>query len=330
MSVELSLLKDAIHVENLTKDYKGLRALDQISFQVRVGSVFGLLGPNGAGKTTTIRILTGLTRPSSGHASVLGFDVAREALKAKQRIGVVPETSNVYEELTATQNLVFAAQLYGVPRTERKPRVRELLETFGLLERAENRVDEFSRGMKRRLTIACALVHKPELLFLDEPTTGLDVQSARQLRAMVSRLRNEGVTVFLTTHYIEEADQLCDKVAMINRGKIVALDSPEALKASVTGTRVVEVIFTGHPAERELELIPGVHEVYRLGDRYRLTVAGETDIVGALVNYGNRRELMIQSLNVLKPSLEDAFLRITGSTPGEDQGDKTHSTRRVG
>jgi ABC-2 type transport system ATP-binding protein len=236
----------------------------------------------------------------------------------------------VYEELTATQNLVFAAQLYGVPRTERKPRVRELLETFGLLERAENRVDEFSRGMKRRLTIACALVHKPELLFLDEPTTGLDVQSARQLRAMVSRLRNEGVTVFLTTHYIEEADQLCDKVAMINRGKIVALDSPEALKASVTGTRVVEVIFTGHPAERELELIPGVHEVYRLGDRYRLTVAGETDIVGALVNYGNRRELMIQSLNVLKPSLEDAFLRITGSTPGEDQGDKTHSTRRVG
>ena len=323
-------MKDAIHVENLTKDYKGLRALDQISFQVRVGSVFGLLGPNGAGKTTTIRILTGLTRPSSGHASVLGFDVAREALKAKQRIGVVPDTSNVYEELTATQNLVFSAQLYGVPRTERKPRVRELLETFGLLERAENRVDEFSRGMKRRLTIACALVHKPELLFLDEPTTGLDVQSARQLRAMVSRLRNEGVTVFLTTHYIEEADQLCDKVAMINRGKIVALDSPEALKASVTGTRVVDVIFTGHPAEGELELIPGVHEVYRLGDRYRLTVAGETDIVGALVNYGNRRELMIQSLNVLKPSLEDAFLRITGSTPGEDQGDKTHSTRRVG
>jgi len=322
-------LKDAIHVENLTKYYKGLLALDQVSFQVRVGSVFGLLGPNGAGKTTTIRILTGLTRPSGGHASVLGFDVAREALKAKQRIGVVPDTSNVYEELTATQNLIFSAQLYGVPRTERKPRARELLETFGLLERAESRVDEFSHGMRRRLTIACALVHKPELLFLDEPTTGLDVQSARQLRTMVSRLRNEGVTVFLTTHYIEEADQLCDKVAMINRGKIVALDSPEALKASVTGTRVVDVIFTGHPAEGELKLIPGVHEVYRLGDRYRLTVVGETDIVGALVNFGKSRELIIQSLNVLKPSLEDAFLRITGSTPGEDQGDKTHNTRRV-
>ena len=127
-------------------------------------------------------------------------------MKAKQRIGVVPDTSNVYEELTATQNLIFSAQLYGVPRTERKTRVRELLETFGLLERAESRVDEFSHGMKRRLTIACALVHRPELLFLDEPTTGLDVQSARQLRVMVSRLRIEGVTVFLTTHYIEEAD----------------------------------------------------------------------------------------------------------------------------
>src|SRR4030042_387367 len=193
--------------------------------------------------------------------------MAREAVKAKQRVGVVPDISNVYEELSAYKNLVFASQLYGVPRSQWKPRAETLLQTVRLAERAMSRVVGFSHGMRRRLTIACALVHRPELLFLDEPTTGLDVQSARQLRTMIRKLRDEGVTVFLTTHYIEEADQLCDSVAMINKGRIVALDTPEALKASVTGDIVVEVAFSGHPNEGELHAIPGVLEVYRLGDR---------------------------------------------------------------
>lgn len=308
-------MTDAIQVEGLTKYYDGLLALDQVTFSVDEGSVFGLLGPNGAGKTTTIRVLTGLTRPSGGRASVLGFDMAREAVKAKQRIGVVPDISNVYEELSALQNLVFSAQLYGVQRSERRTRARELLESFGLWERADSRVIHLSHGMRRRLTVACALVHRPQVLFLDEPTTGLDVQSARQLRSMVGDLRDTGVTVFLTTHYIEEADQLCDRVAMINRGRIAALDSPEALKASVTGSRVVEVAFSRPTVEDELEKVPGVLEVHRLGDRYRLTVGSEADVFGALVDYGRAKGLMIVSLNTLKTSLEDVFLRITGSTP---------------
>lgn len=313
---------DAIRVEGLTKRYDGLLALDGITFQVKQGSVFGLLGPNGAGKTTTIRILTGLTRPSDGTATVMGYDVTSEAVKAKQMVGVVPETSNVYEEMTAIENLVFAAELYGVPRAERKTRARELLEAFGLLDRAGSRVADFSRGMRRRLTIACALIHRPELLFLDEPTTGLDVQSARQLRDHVSELRDEGVTVLLTTHYIEEADQLCDVVAMINQGRIVALDSPENLKAFVTGTRVVEVSFSGHPVGEDLEGIQGVIEVHRLGERYRLTVSGEADIVGDLIDYARNRGLRVVTLNTLKTSLEDAFIRITGLAPEEVRKEK--------
>ena len=320
-------MKDAIVVESLTKYYDELLALDQVTFTVDEGTVFGLLGPNGAGKTTTIRILTGLTRPSSGRAHVMGFDVAREAARAKQRIGVVPDTSNVYEELTAYQNLVFAAQLYGVPRAKWRPRAEELLKTFGLAERATSRVTGFSHGMRRRLTIACALVHRPRLLFLDEPTTGLDVQSARQLRSMIRKLRDEGVTVFLTTHYIEEADQLCDKVAMINKGHIVALDTPEDLKASVTGDIVVEVAFSGHPDEGEMHAIPGVREVYRLGDRYRLTVDSESDVIGAVVDYGRAKGLRITSLTTLKTSLEDAFLRITGSIPAPEN-DRPEGGRR--
>jgi len=313
--MEQITLNHAVEVENLTKNYDGLTALDEVNFTVDEGTVFGLLGPNGAGKTTTIRILTGLTRPSGGRASVMGFDLAREAVKAKQRIGVVADTSNVYDELSAYQNLVFSAQLYSVPRSQWRPRAEELLQVFGLAERAASRVSGFSHGMRRRLTIACALVHRPALLFLDEPTTGLDVQSARQLRSMVGDLRDEGVTVFLTTHYIEEADLLCDRVAMINKGRIVALDTPETLKASVTGSKVVEVAFSGHPAEEELQAIPGVFEVYRLGDRYRLSVGSDSDIVGAVVDYGRSRGLRVTSLTTLKPSLEDAFLRITGSTP---------------
>ena len=321
---QVDKLTDAVNVDHLTKHYGGLLALDDVSFKVKQGTVFGLLGPNGAGKTTTIRILTGLTRPSGGTATVMGFDLTRDAVKAKQRIGVVPESSNVYEEMTAAQNLIFAAQLYSVPRADRAARARELLELFSLEDRAGSRVSELSRGMRRRLTIACALIHRPEVLFLDEPTTGLDVQSARRLRDSVGELRDMGVTVFLTTHYIEEADQLCDMVAMINRGRIVALDSPENLKAGVAGARIVEVSFSGDVALSDLTGIGGVLEAHRLGDKYRLTVNGASDVYGGLVDYARARSINITGLNTLRPSLEDAFLRITGETPGDAEAVKTH------
>jgi ABC-2 type transport system ATP-binding protein len=315
-------LEKAIIVDNLVKNYGPLRALDGISFQVKKGSIYGLLGPNGAGKTTTIRILTGLTKTSSGDARILGYDIKTDMVKAKQLIGVVPDKSNIYDELTAFQNLIFSAQLYNVPRKERKTRAVELLNTIGLSHRADSKVNDFSHGMKRRLTIACALIHKPSLLFLDEPTTGLDVQSARQLRSSIKNLSKEGVTVFLTTHYIEEADQLCDEVAMINQGRIVAIDTPENLKASITGSQVTEVAFSGEAKLEDLKGLPGVFEVYKLGDRYRLTTGNDNNLVEAIVDYGREKGFKILSVNTLRPTLEDAFLRITGSTPTSGEGEK--------
>ena len=316
-------MKEAIITDNLVKKYGNLKALDGVSLQVEKGTVYGLLGPNGAGKTTTIRILTGLTKPSSGKAVILDFDLSSDIVKAKQLVGVVPDRSNIYDELSAFQNLIFSAQLYNVPQTERESRALELLESFGLSDRADSKVNVFSHGMKRRLTIACALIHKPSLLFLDEPTTGLDVQSARQLRTIIKNLSLEGVTVFLTTHYIEEADQLCDKIAMINHGKIAVVDTPENLKASITGSVVTEVAFIGEPKPEELAELPGVFDVYKIGDRFRLTSGNEYDLVEAIVDYSREKAFKIQSINTLKPTLEDAFLRITGKTPIPDEDGKT-------
>ena len=313
---------NAIESQDLTKHYGKILAVDHISLNVRQGSVFGLLGPNGAGKTTTIRILTGLAKPDHGVATIMGYDIVTDIMQVKKKIGVVPETSNIYEEMTAEQNLVFAAELYGVPRNERKVRARELLETFGLAERGHDSVVGFSRGMKRRLTIACGIVHKPEILFLDEPTTGLDVQSALVLRGLVRKLNGEGTTVLLTTHYLEEADQLCDTIAMINKGKIVALGCPEDLKASVTGSKVVELSFSESVKETELISVQGVIEVHRLGDKLRITVGDEVDIVGELSEYARSKGLRITTISTLKPSLEDAFLKITGLNPEEAKKDK--------
>jgi len=220
-----------IQVSDLTKRYGEILAVDHINFEVAKGEVFGFLGPNGAGKTTTIRMLTGLSKPTDGKASILGFDINSQIVQIKKHIGVVPEISNLYDELSGFDNLLFMAQLYGVPRTQRRKRAEELLKTFRLYERKDSLFRTFSRGMKRALTIAAALIHNPEALFLDEPTVGLDVVAARSLRNLISNLRRQGITIFLTTHYLEEADLLCDRVAILVKGRILAIDTPESLKA---------------------------------------------------------------------------------------------------
>jgi ABC-2 type transport system ATP-binding protein len=217
----------AIDVQNLTRDYDGLRALDKISFHVDAGEIFGFLGPNGAGKTTTIRILTGQLRPTSGTARVAGCNVVTERPRLQPQIGVVFEYQNLYERLSARDNLIFSARLYGVG----KGRADQVLAQVGLTDRARDRVKKYSNGMKQRLLIARALLHEPSVLFLDEPTRGLDPRVARDIRAIVADLARQGVTVFLTTHYMEEADRLSNRVAIINQGRIVALDTPDALKA---------------------------------------------------------------------------------------------------
>jgi ABC-2 type transport system ATP-binding protein len=295
-------MNDVIQAAGLTKIYPAgkdrppLRAVDGIDFAVRQGEVFGFLGPNGAGKTTTIRMLTGLTRPTSGSARIMGFDLAAEATQIKKHIGVVPETSNLYDELTALDNLVFSMQLYGVPRRERAARAEALLERFRLSEKRDTLFAKLSRGMKRALTIAAALAHHPPLVFLDEPTTGLDVMSARGLRQMIAGLRDEGVTVFLTTHYLEEAERLCDRMAVIVKGRIVALDTPGGLKAGAQEKTVVEVILEdadGRQEKRRLECSDGV----------------EAAVQRALAEAAGKRVLAV---NTLGPSLEDVFVRLTG------------------
>lgn len=217
----------AIEVNNLSRDYNGLRAVDGISFSVDCGEIFGFLGPNGAGKTTTIKVLTGQLRPTSGWASVAGCNVVNERDALKPKIGVVFEHQNIYENLSARDNLNFVARLYGVSTGM----VDEALLQVGLADRAKEKTNNFSNGMKQRLLIARALLHQPQVLFLDEPTRGLDPTVARDLRTFIASLADDGVTVFLTTHYMEEADRLCDRVAIINRGKIVAIAPPEQLKA---------------------------------------------------------------------------------------------------
>jgi ABC-2 type transport system ATP-binding protein len=216
----------AIEAINLTRQFNGLRAVDHISFSVEAGQVFGFLGPNGAGKTTTIRMLTGQLRPTDGRATVMGWDVVEDRNELKPQIGVVWEYQNLYERLSALDNLLFAARLYGVDRR----RIDEVLEFVGLADRAKDRPKEYSHGMKQRLLIARALLHGPRVLFLDEPTRGLDPGVARDIRSLVTSLAQAGTTVFLTTHYMEEADRLSDRVAILDHGQIVAMDAPAQLK----------------------------------------------------------------------------------------------------
>ena len=292
-----------IEVAQLAKHYAGargsplVRAVDGIDFTVHEGEVLGFLGPNGAGKTTTVRMLTGLTRPTAGSARILGFDLATQVTQIKKRVGVVPETSNLYDELSALDNLIFSMQLYGVPRRERKARAEELLARFRLAEKRDTPFARLSRGMKRALTIAAALAHRPPLLFLDEPTTGLDVMSARNLRGMIADLRDEGVTVFLTTHYLEEAERLCDRVAIIVRGCIVALDTVDGLKARLPARPVVEATLADGNGQTETLRFEGS------------SVEEATEAALARAAAEGRQVLAI---NTLRPTLEDVFVQLTG------------------
>jgi ABC-2 type transport system ATP-binding protein len=305
--------ENAIEVTDLTKRYDGILAVDNITFHVQKGEIFGFLGPNGAGKTTTIKLLTGLIRPTLGTIRVAGLDMIRESNNAKEHLGVVPEVSNIYDEMSAWDNLIFAAQLYRVPKAERENRAKELLELFGLYERRTDWAGNFSKGMKRRLTITAALIHKPGILFLDEPTSGLDVQSSRMIRNLTKDLNKNGTTIFLTTHYIEEADQLCQRVAIINQGKIVAVDNPEKLKASVEKHQIIEVSFDQtQNLEHKLASLKNVNKAAQVGDKFRLHVRNTSETVPLIIDFARQNGLKIVTINTLNPSLEDAFAEMTG------------------
>jgi len=304
----------AIEVRGLTKYYGRLMAVDHISFEVRRGELFGFLGPNGAGKTTTVRILTGVIKADAGTALIMGSEAG--SLKAKQTAGVVPEMANAYTDLSGWDNLMLMAELYGVHPPTARERSESLLQALGLLERKDSLVKTYSKGMKQRLILCMALVSDPEVLFLDEPTSGLDVQSARLIKDLLRSLNAGGKTIFLTTHDMDEANQLCDRVAIINEGNIVAIDAPERLRMATSGRHSVEVSFNDSVSPESLASLPGVNTVQKVGDKYRLYTDNPGDLVVALVNHSSAARLKIVSLNILAPSLEDAFVAMTEKEAG--------------
>ena len=302
----------AVEARNLTKYYGSLLAVDHISFEVREGEIFGFLGPNGAGKTTTIRMLCGLSKISDGTAYVNGFDVIKEKIKVKASIGVVPDISNLYPELSCYDNLNFSAEMYGVPKSERKERIMDLLEFFGLIDKKDEKFANLSKGMKRRATIAAALVHEPELLFLDEPTIGLDVMGKRKMWHLIERLNEKGLTIFLTTHNINEASKLSHRLAIINKGKIVAEGTPSDLKKLIPGSQVLELKIT--PFENfneELANMEGVVKVDFWKDGTVRIVA--KDAVGVLQKLLRRiveRGLSLELLSLRGAEMEEVFIKL--------------------
>ena len=276
---------NTIETNSLNRSFNGREAVRGISFAVAEGEIFGLLGPNGAGKTTTIRMLTGQLRPTSGEACVAGYDVVRQRQALKSQIGVVFEYQNLYERMTGRDNLHFAARLFGCDAS----RVQEMMEKVGLEERANDPLRDYSNGMKQRLLIARALIHKPRILFLDEPTKGLDPAASRQIRSLVKDLTELGVTVLLTTHYMEEADQLCSNVAFLDEGRIVAQDTPRNLKVA-HGQRLVRAVFRD-----------GREQTLRLDDPTDGRQLGE---------WAARGELL--TLHSAEATLEEIFIQLTG------------------
>lgn len=305
-----------IETEGLTKRFGSLTAVDHLSFKVREGEVFGLLGPNGAGKTTTVRMLACLISPSEGSAKVAGYDIVRDSLKVRQGVGILTENPSLYERLTAYENMDFFAEAYGLSNAqEKRNRIRELLEFFELWERRNDKVATFSRGMKQKLAITRAIVHNPPILFLDEPTTGLDPESAKEIRDMMERLsQHEKHTILLCTHRLEDAEKLCSRVMIINRGKSVIVGTPEELQDRIADKPILQVTLKKLSqriikAVRELKQVKEVN-VDNSATRLVITVDDVKSATPEVVRSIVYADGMVLSVNVLRPSLEEAYLKL--------------------
>jgi ABC-2 type transport system ATP-binding protein len=300
----------ALEIEHLVKRFGAVTAVNDISLTVESGEIFGFLGPNGAGKTTTIRLITGVLTPDAGTARIQGIDIHDHPIEAKMQMGVIPESSTIYGDLSAEQNLHLSGKMYGMPRSLREQRVDELLSRMGLHEQRRRPVRTFSKGMKQRVSIACAIIHRPRVLFLDEPTSGLDVQSRRLVIDTIHHMNEEGSTIFLTTHNIEEANTLCRTVCIINKGMVVAQDSPERLKKMFETTQSVEVSFS-RAVPKTLFVAEGILRVEPCGDKWRVYTDDPDRVVKYLVSRAERESLGITSLTMSGPSLEEAFVHLT-------------------
>lgn len=302
----------AIEMVELCKDFGKFRAVDHLTLTVQQGEIFGLRGPNGSGKTTTINMVSGLSVPTVGEVSVMGYNVRRDARRIRQILGSVPQETALYEELSAWTNLDFHADLFGVPRREKKERIIRMLELVQLLDRKDSRVGTFSGGMKRRLALGRALLHDPQLIYLDEPTLGVDVQSRRAIWDYIISLREQGKTVLITTNYLEEAQALCDRLAIIDHGKLIAVDMPEHLKQTYGGSVVELETVQPSDAVAQLRALAGVKDVVQDGSRLTITTQDNSNVVPQIINVISHQG-EIHSIAVRKPNLDEVFLRLTGT-----------------
>ncbi len=302
---------NAIMAEGLNKRFGTIEAVSDLSLTVGKGEIFGFLGPNGAGKTTTIRMLTGVLTPDRGTVQINGIDIVRHPLDAKMQMGVIPESSTVYGDLTTEQNLHLSGKMYGMPKALREEKIQQILTQLNLYDKRNALVRTFSKGMKQRVSIACAIIHQPRVLFLDEPTSGLDVQSRRLVIETIHQMNRQGSTIFLTTHNIEEANTLCQTVCIINQGRIVAQDSPERLKKMFDTTQSVEISFDRNVSE-DLFAGEGIIRVEPCGDKWRIFTEDPDRILEYIIGRAREGSLRITSLSTSGPSLEEAFVNLTG------------------
>ena len=308
-----------IHVSQLAKSFGEVQAVASVDFDVGDGELFGFLGPNGAGKTTTINMLTGLARPDAGTIRIADIDCSRNPKAAQHLMGIVPDESNLYPEFTGFENLCFCGSLYGMTKANRETKATELLERFGLKEASGRKFGGYSKGMKRKLTIAAGIIHSPSILFLDEPTTGIDVASARQIRQLIADLNTGGTTIFLTTHYIEEAERLCQRIAFIVQGRIVRTDRVGDLLRQVAGHHVVQFAI-GQDAERLCQVagdaFPSL-ECKALTDNALRVTSAEPLQIGPLVRLFEEHGAEVTEARVIRPSLEEVFVEVTGIEAGK-------------
>lgn len=303
-----------IDVKNLNKKFGDVKAVKDVTFSVESGEIFGFLGPNGAGKTTTINMLNGLVRPTSGSIQIAGIDGVAHIKKIQQKIGVVPDESNLYEDLSGFDNLAFCASLYGIGKNDRETRAKQLLEQFGLADAADRPFKAYSKGMKRKLTIAAGIIHKPEILFLDEPTTGIDVESTRQIRTLVKDLNSAGTTIFLTTHYIEEAERLCRRVGFIVDGRMICIDTVENLIRDNEKEYIIEFTLEANDQvsiEAMLKIFPDTKITKVDSQKIRIIPKKKTDIA-PFIRFFEDLKMPVYEARIIRPSLEDVFVKITG------------------
>ena len=302
----------AIEILHLVKRFGKFTAVDDLSLGVAEGEIFGLLGPNGSGKTTTVNLISGLTAPTSGQVRVMGYDLRTNTRQVRQVLGSVPQETALYEELSAWTNLDFHADLFGYPAKDKKARIEKMLDLVQLSERKDSRVSTFSGGMKRRLALARALLHDPSLIYLDEPTLGVDVQSRRAIWDYILDLGRQGKTVLITTNYLEEAQALCGRIAIIDRGRLVALDTPDHLR-QIYGGAVVEIETDCASRHADaLRQLPGVTEVAQEGVQLKITLQSSDRVVPQIINLVTQG-CEIRKFEVREPDLDDVFLHLTGA-----------------